>query len=278
MIEKPDYVADIVVRIDESDQFKVGRIEFEGFESLDLRLEAVQGRLDIQTVELERLKRAHDASAKYGIGADLALKIEEIAPPVPFTDANRAGRLWISDSLPCLISSAVNGRPPCTPVTVVFRSLVMSLIITFMFEPAKVYILEEPMAGAIGAKLPITEAIGTGAYLSSAISETLPLFTPVVGNFAQGMITMVPLQLHMAPEVPTGKQLHEAIADHYAGISGGFVEVAPYQEAERGRPQLLHCGLEAPPLGGAAQAVGPPPPSLVVCLSHDGIIPRVACK
>src|SRR5690349_11691685 len=63
--------------------------------------------------------------------------------------------------------------------------------------------------------------------------ESLPLFTPVVGNFAQGMITMVPLQLSMAASIPTGKQLHEAIADHYAGIAGGFVEVAPYAEAER---------------------------------------------
>ncbi len=63
--------------------------------------------------------------------------------------------------------------------------------------------------------------------------EMTPLFTPVVGNFAQGMITMVPLQLTMAAEMPTGKQLHAAIADHYAGIKDGFVEVAPYVEAER---------------------------------------------
>jgi N-acetyl-gamma-glutamyl-phosphate reductase len=63
--------------------------------------------------------------------------------------------------------------------------------------------------------------------------DSLPLFTPVVGNFAQGMITMVPLQLSMAASVPTGRQLHEAIADHFAAIKGGFVEVAPYAEAER---------------------------------------------
>jgi N-acetyl-gamma-glutamyl-phosphate reductase len=63
--------------------------------------------------------------------------------------------------------------------------------------------------------------------------DTLPLFTPVVGNFAQGMITMVPLQLSMAANVPTGRQLHDAIADHYAAIPHGFVEVAPYVEAER---------------------------------------------
>ncbi len=63
--------------------------------------------------------------------------------------------------------------------------------------------------------------------------DMAPLFTPVVGNFRQGMVTMVPLQLAMAATVPTGKQLHAAIADHFAGIKGGFVDVAPYQEAER---------------------------------------------
>ena len=47
--------------------------------SLDQRLSAVQGKLDIQTLELERLRRAHEASSKYGIGADLAMTIEEVA-------------------------------------------------------------------------------------------------------------------------------------------------------------------------------------------------------
>jgi N-acetyl-gamma-glutamyl-phosphate reductase len=68
----------------------------------------------------------------------------------------------------------------------------------------------------------------TYAKLSKA-----PLFTPAVGNFAQGMITMVPLQLWALPKVPTGKQLHEAIAAHFRAIAGGFVEVAPLAEAER---------------------------------------------
>lgn len=63
--------------------------------------------------------------------------------------------------------------------------------------------------------------------------DSLPLFTPVVGNFAQGMITVVPLQLSVLAKVPAGKQLHDAIAAHYAAIEGGFVEVAPYVEAER---------------------------------------------
>ena len=64
-----------------------------------------------------------------------------------------------------------------------------------------------------------------------------PLSTPAVGNFAQGMITLVPLQLWALPKAPTGKQLHEAIAAHFRAIEGGFVEVAPLAEAER-TPEL----------------------------------------
>jgi N-acetyl-gamma-glutamyl-phosphate reductase len=65
----------------------------------------------------------------------------------------------------------------------------------------------------------------------------LPLFTPAVGNFAQGMITVVPLQLWTLGKVPTGADLHAAIADHFAAIKDGFVEVAPLVEAER-TPEL----------------------------------------
>ena len=71
----------------------------------------------------------------------------------------------------------------------------------------------------------------------------VPLFTPAVGNFAQGMITMVPLQLGALSKVPTGADLHAAIADHYAAIDGGFVEVAPLADAERTpdlNPQLYN--------------------------------------
>ncbi len=60
-----------------------------------------------------------------------------------------------------------------------------------------------------------------------------PLMQPVVGNFAQGMITMVPLHLDTLERVPSGAELHAAIADHYAGLGGGDVEVAPYAEVER---------------------------------------------
>ena len=60
-----------------------------------------------------------------------------------------------------------------------------------------------------------------------------PLMQPAVGNFAQGMITCVPLQLGELERVPTGAELHQAIADHYAGIANGCVDVAPFAPLER---------------------------------------------
>jgi N-acetyl-gamma-glutamyl-phosphate reductase len=51
-----------------------------------------------------------------------------------------------------------------------------------------------------------------------------PLFAPAVGRYAQGMIVEVPLQLWAVPGAPTVKQVHEALADAYAGER--FVEVA----------------------------------------------------
>ena len=61
----------------------------------------------------------------------------------------------------------------------------------------------------------------------------VPLFQPVVGNFAQGMLVSVPLQLSVLPKVPKGAELHAAIADYYAGMTGGVVEVAPFEKIER---------------------------------------------
>ncbi|MFH1793850.1 MAG: N-acetyl-gamma-glutamyl-phosphate reductase [Pseudomonadota bacterium] len=60
-----------------------------------------------------------------------------------------------------------------------------------------------------------------------------PLMQPAVGNFAQGMVTMVPLQLGALARVPKGKELHAAISDHYAGLTDSAVEVAPYAEVDR---------------------------------------------
>ena len=60
-----------------------------------------------------------------------------------------------------------------------------------------------------------------------------PLFQPAVINVRQGMATFVPLQLGTLDRVPTGAQLHAAIADYFAGISGGFVDVAPLEAIEK---------------------------------------------
>lgn len=60
-----------------------------------------------------------------------------------------------------------------------------------------------------------------------------PLFQPVVGDFAQGMVTSVPLQLGGLDRVPTGKELHAALADHYAAIPDSFVEVAPFADVAK---------------------------------------------
>ena len=60
-----------------------------------------------------------------------------------------------------------------------------------------------------------------------------PLFVPTVGDFAQGMTTFVPLQLGQLARVPTGRELHAAIADHFAAIKDSFVTVAPYEETTK---------------------------------------------
>ncbi|MEM5583419.1 N-acetyl-gamma-glutamyl-phosphate reductase [Roseibium sp. AS2] len=73
--------------------------------------------------------------------------------------------------------------------------------------------------------------------------EAAPLFTPTVGNYYKGMLTVVPLNLAGLASVPTGAQLHAAIADHFAASSDSFVEVAPLQDLERADeldPQALN--------------------------------------
>lgn len=59
-----------------------------------------------------------------------------------------------------------------------------------------------------------------------------PLFEPVVGNFAQGMTTSVPLHLDLMAQISTGRDLHAALADYYAGIADSFVQVASFDAAQ----------------------------------------------
>jgi len=43
-----------------------------------------------------------------------------------------------------------------------------------------------------------------------------PIFTPAVGNFAQGMLVSVPLHLDLLPGAPTVQDIFDTLANHYA--------------------------------------------------------------
>lgn len=52
-----------------------------------------------------------------------------------------------------------------------------------------------------------------------------PLFVPAVGNFKQGMLVQMPLHLDLLPGRPSADDLHDALAQHYAGSE--WVKVLP---------------------------------------------------
>lgn len=59
-----------------------------------------------------------------------------------------------------------------------------------------------------------------------------PLFVPSVGRFAQGMIVSLPLQLWALPGSPRPRDVHAALAEHYAGKDGPQgVCVAPIEDS-----------------------------------------------
>jgi N-acetyl-gamma-glutamyl-phosphate reductase len=51
-----------------------------------------------------------------------------------------------------------------------------------------------------------------------------PIFIPSVGNFRQGMLVQLPLHLDLLPGKPSPRDLHEALAKHYAGSEWVTVE------------------------------------------------------
>lgn len=76
-----------------------------------------------------------------------------------------------------------------------------------------------------------------------ALIERTPLFTPTVGNYYTGMLTVVPLNLAALDKVPTGAEIHAALSDHYANAPDGFVDVTPLESLERSdelNPQALN--------------------------------------
>ena len=54
-----------------------------------------------------------------------------------------------------------------------------------------------------------------------------PIFIPSVSNFEQGMLVQLPLHLDLLPGQPRAAQLHDALAEHYAGSEWVTVEAAP---------------------------------------------------
>jgi N-acetyl-gamma-glutamyl-phosphate reductase len=64
--------------------------------------------------------------------------------------------------------------------------------------------------------------------LYSKLSRS-PLFVPSVGNFRQGMLVSVPLQLDTLPAKPSGSDLHGTLAKRYAGSK--YVKVLPLENA-----------------------------------------------
>lgn len=56
-----------------------------------------------------------------------------------------------------------------------------------------------------------------------------PIFIPSVGNYRQGMLVSIPLQLDTLPGKPSGADLQAALAKHYAGSK--YVAAMPLQNA-----------------------------------------------
>ena len=65
-----------------------------------------------------------------------------------------------------------------------------------------------------------------------------PIFTPSVGDFAQGMLVCVPLFLNDLPLKPKGADLEAALVDHYAGSA--FVKVMPAEASGTIEPRSLN--------------------------------------
>ena len=57
-----------------------------------------------------------------------------------------------------------------------------------------------------------------------------PMFAPAVGNYAQGMLVEVPLQLRALPGGPSVADVHAALTEAYAGER--FVSVASLEESQ----------------------------------------------
>ena len=96
-----------------------------------------------------------------------------------------------------------------------------------------------------GGKAPAYELYGLGLkhkHLPEIVKYSgltrRPIFIPAVGNFRQGMLVELPLHLDTLPRQPKVKDLHDALARHYAGSE--WVTVEPPTEDGKLEPQALN--------------------------------------
>jgi N-acetyl-gamma-glutamyl-phosphate reductase len=68
-----------------------------------------------------------------------------------------------------------------------------------------------------------------------------PIFVPSVGNYRQGMLVSIPLQLDTLPGKPGGADLRGALAKHYAGSR--FISVMPLENPASASGKLEPEGL-----------------------------------
>ena len=68
--------------------------------------------------------------------------------------------------------------------------------------------------------------------------RTRPVFAPSVGNFRQGMLVSLPLNLEDLPGKPLSGDLEAALAAHYAG--GRFVRVVDAEDSGKLEPEALN--------------------------------------
>lgn len=65
-----------------------------------------------------------------------------------------------------------------------------------------------------------------------------PIFTPAVGHYRQGMLVSVPLHLETLNGKPSGADLHDVLAKHYAGCA--YVRVVPPTADGKQEPEALN--------------------------------------
>ena len=96
-----------------------------------------------------------------------------------------------------------------------------------------------------GGKAPAFEVYGLGLkhkHLPEIVKYSgltrRPIFIPAVGSFRQGMLVELPLHLDTLPGQPKVKDLHDALATHYAGCE--WVGVLPPTEDGKIEPEALN--------------------------------------